>query len=113
LEPLEIVAGDAPELPTPRGEPGDQRQRSEDADRTNNPCLGHPQQRRNELVAPVQGGRERLHPREATGAALHGDWLVAFDPAESPFALAEQLEFVRVMLLDGGAVADADQNGVR
>ena len=38
--------------------------------------------------------------------------LPADDP-ELPLALAEQLELVGVMLLDGAAVADADQDGVR
>jgi hypothetical protein len=52
-------------------------------------------------------------PGKLPGAGLHGHWLVAPHPAESPFAVAEQFEFVCVMLLDGGAVADADQNGVR
>ncbi len=44
---------------------------------------------------------------------LNGDGLVALDSAESPFAVAKQLEFVGVMLLDRGAVADADHNGFR
>src|SRR6476469_3582236 len=33
--------------------------------------------------------------------------------SESPFTLAEQLEFVGMVLVDRSAVADADQNGVR
>ena len=48
-----------------------------------------------------------------TADRLHRNGLLAFDPAESPLAVTEQLEFVCVMLLDGGAVADADQNRVR
>ena len=39
--------------------------------------------------------------------------LAAADPPEPPFAVAEQFELVGVMLLDGGAVAHADQDGVR
>lgn len=40
------------------------------------------------------------------------DRFLAAHPAESPFAVAEQFEFVGVVLLDGFAVADTDQDGV-
>ena len=46
-------------------------------------------------------------------ASLHRDGFLALHAAESPLSVAEQFEFVCVMLLDGGAVADADQNRVR
>ncbi len=67
LAALEVIAGDPPELPAPRRVAGDQGRHDHHADRGEHPGLGHPQRRRHQLVAPIQGRRERFHAGKLPG----------------------------------------------
>jgi len=65
-----------------------------------------PQHRVDELVAPVEDGVKVSMPGEVTRrGGLYGTGLVALHLPSRHSPVAEQLEFVGVMLLDGGAVA--------
>ena len=115
LAALEIVAGDAPELAAPCGEPrraapgppGCTPPRSpKPSPPTAADVISSSPQFRDGVNVSMPGSYPaRRYTRAGFRFALH--------PAESPFAVAEQFEFVRVVLLDRSAVADADQNGVR
>ena len=61
LTALEVVAGDLPELSAPDGVTGDQNQHEHQRHGGEQPSSGDPQQRVDDLVAPVQRRRERLH----------------------------------------------------
>ena len=61
LTTLEVITGDTPELPAPGGVPGEQGANDDHADRGEYPGLRHPQRRPDQLVAPIQGRRERFH----------------------------------------------------
>ena len=68
----EVRAGDGPELPAPDGEPGDENEHNECAERRDRPGLADPDQRIDKAIAPVDRRRERFelvhwNPTPASG----------------------------------------------
>jgi hypothetical protein len=72
VPPREVRAGDGPELPAPNGEPGDESEHNECAERRDRPSLADPDQRIAKTIAPVDRRRERFelvhwNPTPASG----------------------------------------------